>query len=415
MRRRLIRFGSLMTPLVLAAASTSCGDGGERAASTQPPATTTIQPPATTTTLPPALPFGDELQTIVDDAVEPDDAIGFSLAVMVPGYETWVGVAGEAEPGVPLASDMSFSGGSIAKNFIAALVLQLAEEGKLSLDDRLADWLPDYLHVDGAITIRQLLNHTGGVFTINHHPDFWSTVFTEVDREWTDVELFSLFLAEPYFSPGASWHYSNTGYILLGQIIEASTGSTVSAELRDRFFEPLHLNTAFYYFEEAAPGSVVEGWFDISRYAPDADPAPGVLEPYSEFPWTRTMPEAGGVFASPEDLAAWARALFHDRSVLGPESMDEMLDFVPMSPEAEESALVAGYGLGAITYQPELFGGVQVIGHSGGDPFYSAASVYLPEYGVAIGAAENIETEDAFGTAMMQVVDIITRHVEPIP
>lgn len=214
---------------------------------------------------------------------------------------------------------------------------------------------------------------------------------------------------------GTSWHYSNAGYILLGQIIESSTGSTVSVELRDRFFEPLHLDTAFYFFEEPAPGGVAEGWFDISRCVPAADPAPGVLEPYSEFPWNGAMPEAGGVFASPEDLAAWARALYHDRIVLSADSIDQMLDFVPVGPDAEESPLLSGYGLGAVAYQPELFGGTVAIGHSGGDPFfYSAVSVYLPEYGVTIGAAENTETEDAFGLAIRQVVDVITQHVEPI-
>jgi hypothetical protein len=94
--------------------------------------------------------------------------------------------------------------------------------------------------------------------------------------------------------------------------------------------------------------------------------------------------------------------------------MDQMLDFVPVGPEAEESPLISGYGLGAITYQPELFGGALAIGHSGGDEFYSSVSVYLPEYGVTIGAAENTETADAFGLAIMQVVDVITQHVEPV-
>ncbi len=405
----------LIVCVLVGAGLTACGDGGEEAATTQPAAMT--QPTATTTTRqPPVLPFGAELQSIVDGAVAPDDAIGYSLAVMVPGYETWVGVAGEAEPGVPVTAEMSFSAGSITKNFIAALVLQLAEEGKLSVDDQLADWIPSYGNVDETITIRQLLNHTSGVARIVRHPDFWSTVFAEPDREWTDADLLSRFLTEPYFPAGTSWHYSNAGYILLGQIIESSTGSTVSVELRDRFFEPLHMDTAFYFFEEPAPGVVAEGWFDISRYAPEADPAPGVLEPYSEFPSTGTMPEAGagGVFASPEDLAAWARALYHDRIVLSADSMDQMLDFVPLGPDAEESPLLSGYGLGAVTYQPEVFGGALVIGHSGGDPFYSAVSVYLPEYGVTIGAAENTATEDAFGLAMMQVVDVITQHLEPI-
>jgi D-alanyl-D-alanine carboxypeptidase len=359
------------------------------------------------------LPYAEQLQAIVDGALESNEAVGFSLAVMVPGHETWVGAVGDSEPGVPVTPRMAFSSGSISKNFIAALVLQLTEEGKLSLDDQLLEWLPDYPNVDGTITVRQLLNHTSGIFSINRHPDFWTTVFADAQRQWTDAELFSMFLMEPYSPKGTEWHYSNTGYMLLGQIIETVTGSSVSAELRERFFLPLELDTAFYLSEETAPGDVAEGWFDISRYAPGVDTTEGVLERYSAFPWTTTMPEAGGVFASPEDLALWARALFHDRSVLSADSLAGMLEFLPLDPTTEEAQLATGYGLGAITFREDLFGGTTVIGHSGGGPFYAAASLYLPDYGVTIGAAQSADTNDSFGEALVRTVGVITGHSAP--
>lgn len=202
--------------------------------------------------------------------------------------------------------------------------------------------------------------------------------------------------------------------MLLGQIIEEATGSTVSAELRERFFEPLGLTTVFFPPEESTLGEVAEGWLDIADYAPDVDPGPG-FEPFSEFPWTHALPEAGGVFASAGDLATWAKAMFHDKTVLTPRSLDQMLDWVTVDIPAERAQLLADYGLGAVSFNPDLFDGASVIGHSGGALFYSAVSLYLPDYGVTIGAAQNFDSDDAFGSIITQVVDLITTHLQPIP
>jgi D-alanyl-D-alanine carboxypeptidase len=340
--------------------------------------------------------------------------MGVSLAVMVPGYEPWIGVAGESEPATPITTGMAFGAGSISKNFIAALVVQLAEEGMLSLDDQLHEWISDVPNVDNTVTIRQLLNHTSGVFSLEEHPDFWRTVFADGERVWTDEELLSTFQAESYSAKGTEWHYSNTGYTLLGQIIEQATGSNVSTELRDRFFEPLDLTSAFYLSEETAPGEVAEGWSNIGRYAPEIDTNPD-FEPFSQFPWTATMAEAGGVFANAEHLAAWAQAMFHDQSVLAPQSLDQMLEFVSLDPDDPITQLVSGYGLGVVRFNPDLFDGTLVTGHSGGALFYNAASLYLPDYGVTIGAAANFDNDDAFGLIITQVVSVITTHVAPAP
>ncbi len=232
--------------IILCLGLLACGCGGV--------AETAVTP--TTTAPKPMFPFGEELQDILDGAVNADRAMGVSLTVLVPGYGPWLGVAGKSEPAVPVATDMAFGVGSISKSFIAALILQLAEEGELSLDDQLSQWIPDAPNVDNKATIRQLLNHTSGTFQPNHHPNFFTTVFSDGGREWTDEEIFASFQLEPYSAPGTEWHYSNAGYTLLGQIIEEATGSSVSAELRERFFEPLGLASAFYLTEETAPGEV---------------------------------------------------------------------------------------------------------------------------------------------------------------
>jgi D-alanyl-D-alanine carboxypeptidase len=119
------------------------------------------------------LPFARDLQRVLDLSVRITNGTGISAAVIVPGQGTWTGAAGRSEPSKAISPDMLFDIASIGKNFVAILVCQPAEEGRLSLDDPLSKWLPDYPDIDSSITIRQLLNHTSGVFDwVDHPPDF---------------------------------------------------------------------------------------------------------------------------------------------------------------------------------------------------------------------------------------------------
>jgi CubicO group peptidase (beta-lactamase class C family) len=98
--------------------------------------------------------------------------LGISAAAVVPGYKPWSGVTGNSRPGVPVTAGMLFNVGSVAKTFEAALALRLAEQGLLDLDAPLSTWLPAHPHLDGRISVRQLLNHTSGTFNVFEHPDF---------------------------------------------------------------------------------------------------------------------------------------------------------------------------------------------------------------------------------------------------
>jgi len=124
---------------------------------------------------PTELSYAQQLQSALDQALRDGQGaydLGISAAVIVPGYQPWVGVAGNSQPGAPLANDMLFNVGSIAKSFEAALALKLAEEGLLNLDEPISKWLPAYDNIDSRITVRQLMNHTSGVFNVFEHPDF---------------------------------------------------------------------------------------------------------------------------------------------------------------------------------------------------------------------------------------------------
>ena len=119
--------------------------------------------------------------------------LGISAAVLVPGYRTWTGASGYSHRSVPIADDMLFEVGSVQKNFEAALVLKLVEDDVLSFDDPISMYLPTYPNVNGEITIRQLLNHTSGVFNVFEHPDFpWVGSDVDYSKEWKELATTSI-------------------------------------------------------------------------------------------------------------------------------------------------------------------------------------------------------------------------------
>jgi len=338
--------------------------------------------------------LAEELQKALDDGVKTYHGKGVSVSVILPDGEKWVGVSGVSYGSISITSDMPFGAGSITKNFTAATILKLAEEGELNLDDSLYAWLPSYPNVDSTITLRQLLNHTSGLNDIADNHDFWVGMFQDPSKLWTPEDVIIAFNIEPVFPKGADWNYSTTGYILLRMIIQKITGSDVCSAYKNLFFIPFDLTNTFASKGEELPAGTAHGWYDL-----DND---GNYDDF--FTWPRTAFASGicgEVFSTAEDLAKWARALYHDKSVLNQGSLDQMLTF--HSPCTGEEFFCAGYGLGAFRFNPDLVTGLEAIGHSGNAPGYAAASIYLPDYNVCLGFVDN--TED--GNLMYLVNDLI--------
>jgi D-alanyl-D-alanine carboxypeptidase len=357
------------TILVLVLLLTACG-------------TPAAKPP----TNPSELPIAQKLQDALDNGLKQYGGMGISAAVIVPGYETWVGVSGVSHGTTPITPDTLFSAGSINKMYTAVTILQLAEEGELSLDDPISKWLPAYPQVDSSITIRQLLNHTGGIFDMVRHPDYWAAMSTDPDKVWRPEEIIENFLLEPYFPKGTGWHYSTPGYILLRMIIQEITGSEVSAVYRDRLFTPLGLEHTYVAGLEELPENTAHGWFDL-----DGDGAYDDLPSFTSF----DTGIGGAVYATPEDLALWSHALFSERRLLKDETFQQMLTF--HSPTPDEPLLV-GYGLGVVKFNPEIFNGLEILGHSGNAPGYAAACFYLPDYDVSLSVMVNTHAGEAMPT-----------------
>jgi D-alanyl-D-alanine carboxypeptidase len=178
--------------------------------------------------------MGEELQATLDNAIATYGGKGVSLAVILPDDQTWIGTSGVSSGSTRISPDMLFSIGSATKTFTSAVILQLADEGVLTLEDSLFEWLPSFHNIDSTITIRQLLNHTNGIFNLTEHPDIWNAVFADLYRQWTMEEVIDGYILAPYFPKGTDWHYSNTGYLLLRMIIKEATGQSISSQYREQ-------------------------------------------------------------------------------------------------------------------------------------------------------------------------------------
>jgi D-alanyl-D-alanine carboxypeptidase len=321
------------------------------------------------------MPVEDRMQDVLDQGIARYDIHGVSATVLYPDGEIWNGVSGISHDTVPIEPDMLFAIGSVTKNFVAALTLSLVEDEVVSLDDPISKWLPTYPYVDGNISIKQLLNHTSGLYMFWDNQQIWDDLKEDRTKYWTPEEVLD-YIEEPYFEAGEGWRYSNTNYLLLAMIINQATGSSLSTELNDRFFQPLGYSGFYLSQEESIPtnqqahvyGDNFEGGTPIR----DVTFLP------------RTSHESitygsSGIFTTSENLARWSQALFRG-AILDEQSLDEMLEFVEFTPVSNMRA----YGLGVQEFKRDITSGQRGIGHAGGNIGTTTYMVYLPEQQVSI-------------------------------
>lgn len=295
---------------------------------------------------------------------------GVSAAVYFKDGSVWESSYGNYGT-KPLNSRLLYEAGSNTKTMIAALILLLEEEGKLSIDDTIGQFLPPIQYVDGAVTIKQLLNHTSGLYSFTDHPRY----YPYLNNNWTKFLSIDTALAKymnpPVRSPGVKWEYCNTGYTLLGQIIEQVEGEKLAKVLRKKLFDPLSLDHTFLSFYENYNQTHLGTWFS-SGYEPE------VPVSFLSSAWA-----AGGVICEPADLAKWAYQLYSGK-VLSDAAYQKMTTTIP-SEGGEE------YGLGVIK---RTVAGKVYYGH-GGKTLQSSSMDYSleGEYGIV---AMNIE-DDTYG------------------
>ncbi len=273
------------------------------------------------------------------------------------------GVA-DLRTGLPMQPDVHFRVGSATKSFVAALVLKLVSEGTVSLSDTVDRWLPGILSYTDRVTVRQLLNHTAGV------PQFTDIVWRELYaspqarfRTWSPRELVALAAGRPLdFQPGTAWSYSNTGYILLGLIVEAATEARLDRELARRIFGPLELrHTSFPIGVLEIPSPASRGY--SPPLGPELEVVDGPLEDFTDqdpsYAWA-----AGAAVSNLENLTRFFRMLLSG-AFLPPRLMAELLTTVEVPTASIPLPLLDRYGLGVAELDTPSG---PLVGHAGGIP-----------------------------------------------
>jgi D-alanyl-D-alanine carboxypeptidase len=306
--------------------------------------------------IPPATPDAASFQAALDAARASAGAYGITFAAVRDGEVVWTGSSGNGRDGqAPLLPDGEMVIGSVTKTYVAATILQLAEEGRLSLDDSVRKYLPERRGVSRAITIGQLMDHTSGLADLfndttrkglEEHPE----------HAWSADEVLNA-LHAPWYEPGEGWAYANTNYYLLAMLVEAVTDAPLADELHARFLGPLNLGAT----------SVLDGG--------------QVGSPLDEA-WTTIFWGSGAMGASAVDLARWGDALYAG-DLLSRESRAAMLDF-----NADD------YGLGVQRLEVDDIDGY---GHTGLLNTYTTLLFHIPEEGVTIALLVNRSHVDLGG------------------
>jgi D-alanyl-D-alanine carboxypeptidase len=203
-------------------------------------------------------------------------APGALAFVRAPGGNTGV-AAGYADLGArtPMHATDGFRIASVTKTFVATVVLQLEAEGRVDIDEPVERWLPGLVPTGGTITIRELLNHTSGLFDYGEDDAHTQAVIADPGRRWSPHELLSVAFAHPpLFRPGTSWFYSNTNYVVLGLLVEAVTGRPLEQELQARIIDPLRLRATSFDVDPVVHDPFAHGYIGPH---PGLPIAPGTL------------------------------------------------------------------------------------------------------------------------------------------
>ena len=303
----------------------------------------------------------------------PSDGPGVSFLIAKDGkpiYQKAFGMA-NIELNVPMTTKNVIEIGSITKQFTAVAILMLEEQGKLNIKDDITKYIPDYPTHNKKITIHQLLNHTSGIKSYTSMSNFLSNARTDM----TPLELIDVFKNEPMdFEPGEKFLYNNSGYILLGYIIEVVSGETYAEFLDNHIFKKLGMSNSYYgSMKKIIPNRA-------SGYSPSGDGY--VNADYLSL----TLPyAAGSIMSTTDDLLKWQNALNNNR-LIKKESYEKAIHGSTLN---DGSHIPYGYGLGE-----DKVNGSPSIQHGGGIFGYTTMGIYLPDEKVFVSGLTNCDCKD---------------------
>lgn len=319
-----------------------------------------------------------EIDALVAETMKAPGAVGLSVAVAVGDemlLEKGYGLA-EVEHDVAANAETMFRIGSITKQYAAAAIVRLHEHDELDIDEDMTVYLPDHPTQGHVVTVRHLLTHTSGIPSYTGLPG----VMGEISLPATHADMIAMWADLPYdFAPGERFQYNNSGYYLLGVIIESVTGQEYGDYLQEQFFEPLGLTRTrngsnLDIVKNRAQGyQVIDD--ELKNDAPIFMGKPGA---------------AGAIEASAGDLVRWQRALLAGK-VVQPDSYEEMT-----TPFMLNDASETGYGFGLFM---DEFEGYRRVQHGGGINGFNSILLYVPEMDLSVAVISNSESFRAASVA----------------
>ncbi|NAS11067.1 serine hydrolase domain-containing protein [Poritiphilus flavus] len=319
------------------------------------------------------LPDSESLKAIADEYLEVNpEASGVIAAIGNSGSKAWKYSKGYKGLGRDsfLTGKEAFIAASITKTFVAVCILQLEEEGKLAISDKVTRYLDEELirrlslykgsSYENKITIAQLLRHTSGIFDyLNETQTHLEAYKNHPQRTYTleDRVAIALDVGSATSRPG-EYHYSNTNYILLGMILEKLESKDIGSIINQRIIVPLGLNNTSLNPEEKMMSKMLKGYYtdwDLTSFT---------------YYFNRQNP-AGGILTTVDDLLIFGNAVFSGRLFRSPLTLEKMLNFHK------------GYGLGVMQFEKNRKTG-RVVGHSGFDPGYTCYLAYVEKPGLTV-------------------------------
>ncbi|WP_257349728.1 serine hydrolase domain-containing protein [Pseudalkalibacillus decolorationis] len=313
-----------------------------------------------------------KLDEKLEETLESEKLPGLSVCITDQNFNHWEQVYGVqlASTKNPLQTQHCFRAGSTTKTMIAVILMQLREEGKLSLDQTIESLLPELVPNGEGISIRQLMNHRSGfedyLWVQDNGRPMISKFKTHPNDRFTPEQLVEKGTNAPvHFQPGAGYYYSNTNYIILGILIEELTGDSIQDVLKERIITPLQLSQTYFPTDNEIKVPYAVGHSKLDDNLQVTEHIESEIENLNvSLAWS-----AGALISTPMDLNLFLAGLFSNK-LLSEESLKEMIQFQPTNDEG------LSYGLGLYRFE---FNNAVAYGHPGGIPGYETVMLHVPK------------------------------------
>jgi D-alanyl-D-alanine carboxypeptidase len=329
-----------------------------------------------------ANPKHQQYQLLLDEMTEAG-VVGVTMSVYRPSSGIWLGASGKADiyNNVDMKSCQITRVGSTVKMLTAATIFLLKEEGKLQLDDLISQYIEGDIinRINNAreATIRQLLNHSSGIYNYIQSAQFQTASINNLIKEWHAEDLLEYaYDKQAYFEPGTDVRYSNTGYILLGMLISKIENKPFYDVFKEKIFDPLELSSTSFAATDHIPKGIARGYIDIySNFQ--------LLESTYFSGWDYYTAD-GGLISNAHDMNRFFRSLIQGQ-ILNESSLNEMLTWQnPQEQDPEFYPISYGHGI----FKIETERGIAYM-HSGDAVGYYANMLYFPDDSTTIVYAVN--------------------------